>query len=481
MSMRDSAVLAKRCPQCGRLLSSDSLRCGYCLTEVWDVEADTQVEAVAPEAEAYPLLGGVRRGIGRVLALPKWLLLLVVAVLLVGGWQLYQNLQPERVLPLPASAARSMMPSSTSWSALDGDVTRTRHTDVSVSLAGATAAWQTDLGVTVGGAPVADEARLYVTTSDNRIVALNTGTGEVAWIYEAPVPISEAPVIAGARAYLLTRGGAAISLDAATGAEVWQTRLPSHFFNSPALADGVLYAFGTTEGLYGLDSEDGRLLWTIDTGADWAALAPLVVGDWIVIATGDSVDVYDRTSGSLTLEHPQSRAIGLAFHDGHVVSASSTFIARIDPTDKLPWWWGARGTWFQFWVWGLAPEPPRAGLDWLTGLRPPVPSPAPPAVYAPAFSDGAIVVANDAGLVRLLDSATGEVQWSIEVGPVTGAPVWTPDGILLPLRDALALLSPAEGRELARQPLSAVSGRSVIVTADGIFLVSDDGHIAALR
>lgn len=483
MTVRDSALIAKRCPQCGRLLARDSLRCGYCLAEVWDIEADTAVDAPASEGVAAPpRFSALRRGAGRVLEVPKWLLLLALAVLVVGGWQLYQSLQPDRVLPLPASAARSIVPSSTAWSAIDGDATHTRRTAVSVPLDGVRPAWQTDLGVTTGGAPVADEARLYVTTHDNRILALDTGGGSVVWTYEAPVPMSEAPVVADGRLYLLTRGGAAICLDAATGAQVWLTDLSTHFFNSPTLVDGVLYAFGATEGLYGVDSEDGRLLWTINTGTEWATLAPLVVEDWIVIATEDSVDVYDRTSGALALEHPHRHAVGLAFHEGYIVSASSTFIARVDPHDELPWWWDARGAWFQFWVWGLAPEPPRAGLDWLTGLLSPTANRLipPPEVYAPAFSDGAVVVANEDGSVRVLDSTTGAERWSIEVAAITGAPIWTPDGILLPLRDALVLLDPADGSEISRQPLPVASVRPVVVTADGIYLVSSDGRVSAL-
>jgi outer membrane protein assembly factor BamB len=244
----------------------------------------------------------------------------------------------------------------------------------------------------------------------------------------------------------------------------------------------VLYVFGTTKELYGLDSEDGRLLWTIDTGSDWATLAPLVVGEWIVVATSDSVDVYDRSSGALTLEHPQSRAISLAFHDGYIVSASANFISRVDPREQLPWWWDARGAWFQFWVWGLAPEPPRAGLDWLTPFpRQPGRQGPPPVVYAPAFSADAVVVANEDGAVRLLASATGQERWNIEVGEVTGAPVWTPSGILLPLRDALSVRSPADGAEIARQQLPAISSRSIVVTEGSVFLASVDGRISALR
>jgi outer membrane protein assembly factor BamB len=480
--MHDGVLLAKRCPQCGRLLARDSQRCGYCLAEVWDVEA-AEVDG-APQAVAgrQPLLEGARRSALRLVSLPKWLLLLAVLVLAAGGWFLYQSLKPERTLALPTSAARSLPPSTSIWPATDGNALHTRHTDVSLDLGTMQEVWSTELGVTTGGAPVADSQRLYLTTTDNRVIALNVEDGSPVWAFEERAPIGEAPIAAGDRVYLVTRAGAAVCLNAATGAEIWRTPLPTHFFNSPTLVDGVLYAFGTSEALYGLDSEDGRLLWTVGTGSDWATLPPVVTGRQIILATGNSVNVYDRKSGSLTLEHPQNHVTGLALSQGSIISVSSNFIAQVDPTAHLPWWWGARGAWFQTWVWGLAPEPPRFGLEWLTNLRPPVkPLESVPDVFPAALADGTAVVANAAGAVRALDTATGGERWSVQTEPVTGAPVWTASGILVPLTDALSLRSPADGSEVARYPLPQTPHRTAVVTAQGTYLVSADGSVVALR
>ena len=483
--MRDATAVMKRCPQCGRLLAHDSLRCGYCLTEVWDIEADT-VAAPALSEKAGPAalsrVPGLRRLVTRTFALPKWLLLLVVVVVATGGWYGFQALRPERSLALPSSTARSLPAASQTWAGVDGNAAHTRHTALTPALAGADVAWQSDLGVSAGP-PAADEARLYIPTFDNRIVALSVRDGSLAWIYEAPVPIGGTPIVAGGRVYLLTRGGDAVCLDAATGAGIWSRDLEANFFNSPALADGVLFAYGTAEQLYGLDSEDGRLLWSIGTGSQWATLGPVVSGPSIIIATDDAVKVYDRKSGSLTLEHPQLRVVGFALEDARIFSVSPNFISKVDPSARLPWWWGVRGAWYQMWVWGLGPEPPRFGLDWLTSVRPPGLSPraATPDVFAPAVADGLVVVANADGLVRAFDTGSGAVRWSIEAGKVTGAPVSTAAGVLLPLRDAVSLRSAADGSEVARRLLPATSRRSVIVTSQGTFLADAEGRVIAIR
>lgn len=486
LHMPDAAALAKRCPQCGRLLSADSLRCGYCLAEVWDVQADIEVgpapgeQSRSPASRRAPRLRALA---DRTLALPKWRLGLLVLFVAAAGWYGFQSLKPERTLASPSSAARTLPAASTIWATSGGNAGHTRHIALAPALNDMAVAWQSDLGVGVAASPVADEARLYIPTVDNRIVALDVQDGGLAWIYEESVPISGTPIVVDGRAYFLTRGGEAVCLDAATGIKIWSADLDANFFNSPTLAEGVLFAYGTAERLYGIDSEDGRLLWSFNTGSQWATLGPVVSGPWIVIATDDSVKVFDRESGGLRLDHPQSSLAGFALDEGRIFSVSPNFISKVDASARLPRWWGVRGIWLQMWVWGLAPEPPRFGLDWLTALRPQglalrEPNPE---VFAPAVASGLVVVANEHGLVRTFDTGSGAVRWSIEAGDVTGAPVWTAAGVLLPLRDALSMRSSTDGSEVARSPLPVASSRSVILTGQGVFLADTEGRVIAIR
>lgn len=481
--VRDAAALAKRCPGCGRLLPHDSLRCGYCLTEVRDVLAN--VDSL-PTTEAVPTSAsrrGLSRTWGRVRALPRWALLLAGIVLVAGGWFAYQSLKPERILASPSSTARDLVVSSEVWGAPGADSGNTRQTTARLGPQSMHTTWQTDLGVAVVGEPVADAARLYVATSDNRVIALDLRDGAVSWIHEAPVPIGDGVVASGDRVFLTTRRGDVVSLEAASGAVVWEVPLDTNFYNAPALRDGVVYAFGARRELFGLDAEDGSILWTIGTGSDWATEPPLVTSDSVIVSTADTVKVFGRVHGNLTLEHPHGRVVGMALLDGRLISVSANFIAAVDPAARLPWWWGGRGVWFDLWVWGLAPEPPRSGLEWLQDLRPTVrgPQATVPEVFAPALGGGLAVVATDQGVVRAFDLATGDERWSVEVGAATGAPVITPDGLALPLRDALSLRSLADGSELSRLTLPVASRRSLVVTSTGAFLVDRQGRVTAAR
>ncbi|MEZ4553697.1 MAG: PQQ-binding-like beta-propeller repeat protein [Dehalococcoidia bacterium] len=481
--MRDAAALNKRCPACGRVLRGDSLRCGYCLTEVRDVPADAAAPAVAAGVEPGPARRLATSGWRRVRAAPRWLLLLTAAVLVVGGWYAYQSLKPERTLALPASTARTLPRGPEVWAAPAGDAGNTRSTAARLDVSGATVAWQTDLGVTVSGEPVADAEHLYVATVDNRVLALRLSDGSPVWSFEAPVPIGDSPLVDAGRVIVTTRRGDVVSLDAATGAVVWESRLATNFYNAASLSDGVVYAFGARREVFGLAAEDGASLWTIGTGSDWATEPALILPRSVVVATSDRVKLYDRVHGSLTLEYPHGRVIGLAHADDHVISVSANFIAAVDPSAKLPWWWGARGVWFDLWVWGLAPEPPRAGLRWLHDLRPTArgPQTSIPEVFPPALGGGLAVVATDQGVARAFDVRSGEERWRIETDAVTGPPVITPDGLVLPVRDGLALHALEDGTERARLALSASSRRSLVVTSNGAFLVDRQGRITGVR
>lgn len=480
--MRDAATLAKRCPSCGRLLRHDSLRCGYCLTEVRDVTAD----AAAP-APAAPVVSGASRAAEsvwrRARAIPRWVALLAVLVLAAAGWYAYQSLKPERTLALPASTARTLAAGPEVWPAPAGDAGHTRSTTASLHLPGATVAWQTDLGVIVSGDPVVDAERLYVATTDNSVVALRLRDGSAAWVYEAPVPIGDSPLVDGDRVVVTTRRGDIVSLDAATGAVLWESPLDTNFYNSATLRDGVVYGYGARRELIALAAEDGSTLWSIGTGSDWATEPALITEESVVVATAGTVKLYDRKHGSLTLEYPHGRVIGLALSGDRLVSVSANFIAAVDPSARNPWWWGARGVWFDLWVWGLAPEPPRAGLEWLHDLRPKQRNPQDsiPEVFPPALGNGLAVVATDQGIVRAFDLATGEERWNIEAGAVTGAPVITPEGLMLPQRDALTLRSLTDGAEVSRLSLPSTARRALVVTSNGGFLVDRQGQVTAFR
>ncbi|MGE0228317.1 MAG: PQQ-binding-like beta-propeller repeat protein [Dehalococcoidia bacterium] len=481
--MRDAAALNKRCPSCGRLLRGDSLRCGYCLTEVRDVPADAAAPLAQAGAEPAPPPRLAASAWRRFRAVPSWLLLLAAAVLIVGGWYAYQSLKPERTLALPASAARTLPSGPEVWAAPGGDAGNTRSTAARFDPSRASVAWQTDLGVTVSGEPVADSEHLYVATVDNRVLALRLRDGSPAWTFEAAVPIGESPLVDAGRVIVTTRRGDVVSLEAATGAVVWESRLETNFYNAASLSDGVVYAFGARHEVFGLSAEDGTRLWAIGTGSDWATEPALILPRSVVVATADRVKLYDRVHGSLTLEYPHGRVIGLAQAEDHLISVSANFIAGVDPSARLPWWWGARGVWFDLWVWGLAPEPPRAGLRWLHDLRPTAQGPQAsiPEVFPPALGGGLAVVATDQGVVRAFDIRTGEERWRIETDAVTGPPVITPDGLLVPARDAVALHSLDDGAERARVGLTAATRRSLVVTSNGAFLVDRQGRITGVR
>jgi outer membrane protein assembly factor BamB len=164
--------------------------------------------------------------------------------------------------------------------------------------------------------PTIDGDRLYMVSSDGKIVCLRSKDGSEVWSrnfkdWEGKMMsgwgYSESPLIDGDNVICTPGGsqGMVVALNKMTGKEVWATKLPrfdrENGLNGKALKDGAGYASvvishgaGVKQyiqlvgrGLIGVRASDGEFLWRYDRVANGTANIPTAVvdGDYVFTST----------------------------------------------------------------------------------------------------------------------------------------------------------------------------------------------------
>ncbi len=172
--------------------------------------------------------------------------------------------------------------------------------------------WQTEpLGV--GGiltAPAVAGDRLFVTTTDNRLIALEIETGKRLWDRRRPhrsdltISGQAGALVLGERVVTGTSDGQVVAYAVSDGATDWSVNLAGdadEFVDvdaTPVLAGDVVVTAGYATGLVGLSRKDGAVLWTVP-GEGFTTAA--VDSDGIVYAP--------QASGRLTAVVAQTGAV----------------------------------------------------------------------------------------------------------------------------------------------------------------------------
>ena len=413
-----------------------------------------------------------------------FIVIFVMVVLFYGGrWAWDNHISTPAPLPLGTSPAISLLEApSAIWPTPNGGLYQNRVTGARPALGGEVA-WRISLPESVLRAPVADEERLYITYRDS-FGAYSLEDGSEVWRIARPGLLSS-PAIVGDRLYLALRSGRVLGIDAATGEFEWTTILDEELFTTPIVFRGVLYVYAPGR-IHGLDAENGDWLWSRDIEGSFGEISPVVDERHIALAARKAVVLLDRETGVRTFRHPHTSTSGLVFGDGFVYSISPGFAAGIDPESTLPWWEGTRLYWNWLWAFGAAPRPPRPEVEWVSRERPSElrSGTAFTLMFKPVFDGERIITSDTTGLVRAFDGTNGVLVWETDLDAVHGPPTATPDGLLVPLTDSIALLEIETGELLDERQLGAVGTRVkrwVVVVQQGTFVVDAPGSALALR
>ncbi|ATH77733.1 outer membrane protein assembly factor BamB [Halomonas sp. NyZ770] len=135
--------------------------------------------------------------------------------------------------------------------------------------------------VDLSGQPVlSPDGRLFVTSYNGRVVALEATQGGTLW--EANISSRHTPVLVGNLLLVVSDNSHVIALDANSGQEVWRnTDLEDRWLTPPAFADGRLVV-GDFEGyVHLLDAREGNLVGRTRVHSSGISVRPVTEGSTI--------------------------------------------------------------------------------------------------------------------------------------------------------------------------------------------------------
>jgi outer membrane protein assembly factor BamB len=133
--------------------------------------------------------------------------------------------------------------------------------------------WEYDAGGPFNAGPLFVDERVFVGTSEGRLVCLHAYSGEKVWEYATSDELLTRPVVSDGLALVVSAGGTVFAVDAKSGQWKWQYRrdftgdFSIRGAARPLLLDGRVYA-GFADGFaVALDAKDGGVLWARPLGS----------------------------------------------------------------------------------------------------------------------------------------------------------------------------------------------------------------------
>ncbi|MYH40829.1 MAG: PQQ-binding-like beta-propeller repeat protein [Chloroflexi bacterium] len=471
-------------------MSVDARICHRCLTRLGP--ADDVIMEVVAEDEARPtehlskaqrLILAARSRRRLLLQIAAGLTLVVVAV---TSWWVYRQFIWEPA-PVPTAAgARDLPLPGTLWPTEHGDVGSTRATPASVPFEG-DVAWSRDFDAPTTTALTTDGERLFVGLANARLLALSVEDGSEVWSRAVPGQLDVAPTVADGVLYIAQRDGLVLALDPATGDQIWAFNGGGPHFTAPFPYEGTLYTAGQRD-FRGLDAESGDVLWERGGLAhEDFTIQPVVEDEKVALAVSNRLFVHERLTLHRENSFRTSRMRYVAVSDDAIVGVGRREIVVIDQS-ATPYSWDGlplvRAIWSQGFLWNVAPAIPRDSNLWTERVRERYAAPR-----APAIGEGRLFVALASGDLRARGLRSGDELWTRAPGePITGDPLLTGDGLLVPRGPWLQLLDPETGDEIWRRTLDGQVISSVTVTEGGTYaavgvfgLITGRSTVIALR
>ncbi|MXY59403.1 MAG: PQQ-binding-like beta-propeller repeat protein [Chloroflexi bacterium] len=343
----------------------------------------------------------------------RWLAFagMVGAILLV--WGLWVSGVFTGPVPLPATQVNAPVDRN-DWAMAGRDAAHTAAAPFHGGFEGEEL-WRLEARHPLPAAPAVSGGQLFLGTGDNRLVAMDSASGDVLWERRISSVTVTAPAVTQGAVYVAVRDGRLLALDRREGAELWSFQADSSSFASPTVYQGVVYAGSWNGTLYAVDAQTGEQLWTFRAEGSIVA-PPAFQGDLMALATDDGlVYVIDLITGKKRLIFDTVNALAespVFTGDYFLIGTGRGRLAAIDWTRlEYPLERALRSWRQQFFIWGLQPEPPLPkGLVWGRVLS------RDSALSGPAVLDGVAYAASRDGRLHALSIADGTLLWEYDTG-----------------------------------------------------------------
>ncbi len=332
--------------------------------------------------------------------------------------------------------------------------------------------------------PVVAEGMLYVVDTDAVVSAFNANSGDRIWRYQIDVKKEKKAVAFGGgvavgdgRLYVTTGYGIIAALDAVSGREIWRDNFIIPFRGAPSYVDGRVFAVTQDNQLVAYAAEDGAFLWDHVGIAESAGImgtaAPAIVGDTVVAAfSSGEVVAFRAENGRVAWSDTLSRS-------GRITALAALSDVDGDPVID-------RGT-----VFAISHAGRMAAIDFASGSRLwennlggiATPWVAGDFIYVVTADSEVVCIMRRDGRVRWVkqlqrftepDERKGIIKWS---GPVLAS-----DRLFVTSSHGFVLtLSPYTGEVLSGERLSDGAFVPPIVANGTLYVLTDDGRIAAYR
>ncbi|MSQ22554.1 MAG: serine/threonine-protein kinase [Dehalococcoidia bacterium] len=468
---RDEEDARVICPRCGSGNSAAASRCQTC----WGILAAQPVVTREEEQKWVRMYVGRLRNKKRIL----WGTATVLVTALLGVWG-YNLLDITPPLPAPTTNITTSAAVG-DWATVQRDLL---HTGVVPGPAFAPQGapkrvFQSDGPILA--TPAVAGNKIYVATSDRRILALDRATGQILWTYNVSGPVNSTPTVAGGLVYVGLRAGDLLALDIETGRLKWSYQTKNPIYGSATVVDGTLYIGSGDHFLYALDAATGELRWNMETG-EWILATPTVSQGIAVIGSQDG-ELYmaDVSKGTVRYQvnigASMDKAITIVDDVAYITTRAGNVLA-FDFREKDKSFRKAKlKIHTQLFVWGMASTPPRLpGLIWSRRLREQI-------VAEMATADGRLYLATAAGKLHALDTATGQELWVVAgLARLYSAPIVSGDAVIQTASDGTVYgFDSATGKEMWKASVGESVVASAILAGDTLYVPTTLGNLYAIR
>ncbi len=169
--------------------------------------------------------------------------------------------------------------------------------------------WVFDAGDKIWAAPAVEGGTVFVGSFDGKLYALDADTGDLKWEFTTGGTIATTPAVAGGIVYVGSFDRHLYAVSAATGELKW--RFPAEgqdgpdgwFWAKPLVHNGIVYAPNLDGKVYAVDAFSGSSVRVYDLGLPISS-SPVAVGDSIIVASSVTNrskrqgKIYSLTAGS---------------------------------------------------------------------------------------------------------------------------------------------------------------------------------------